>query len=69
MVKGHKGLMFILYVVLGAYFLNVPFEFVEIPSALDALNQWFLFLGGIFLILGGINYLRIPSRLKHRAAH
>ncbi len=48
----------IIYLGLGIYFLNAPFNFIPLPS----INVWFIFIGGILLIFGGIKYLHSAFR-------
>lgn len=53
--------MFILvvYLVLGGYFINFPFRFIEIPKVVSNFNSWIIFAGGVFMLFGAINYFRI----------
>jgi hypothetical protein len=60
-MRGNGALFFILYLILGVYELNVGLNFVKLPEFLLKINNWVVFVGGIFLILGGINYLRLKK--------
>lgn len=55
-----KGMFigFFVYLVFGAYLLNFPFEFVQIPEMISKFDSWIFFIGGILLVFGGINFLR-----------
>ncbi len=55
---------FLLYLVVGLYFINFPFNYIEIPEYITQFNNWIIFVGGILVIIGGINYLRAGSK-KH----
>tara|TARA_Y100000034_G_C6867765_1_gene395717 strand:+ start:309 stop:515 length:207 start_codon:yes stop_codon:yes gene_type:complete len=49
---------FVIYLIVGVYFLNAPFNIIPIPGFIEGINQWIIFVGGILIIAGGINYLR-----------
>jgi hypothetical protein len=49
---------FVLYLIIGIYLLNVPFEIIPLPVFIESINQWIIFGAGILVISGGINYLR-----------
>jgi hypothetical protein len=51
--------MFILYLILAFYFINKPFQFVKIPEFIASVEIWIMFIGGVFLILGGINSFKL----------
>lgn len=57
-------IIFLLYLALGLYFLNFQIGYVEIPDYISVYDNWIIFAGGIFIILGGINFLRLYSRKK-----
>jgi len=61
-----KGLFFgfIIYLLFGIYFLNSALFFVVIPELNSELNKWIIFFGGVLIILGAINYIRISRRRK-----
>ncbi|MFC1710585.1 hypothetical protein ACFLZJ_00280 [Nanoarchaeota archaeon] len=64
MKKRHGVIIFIIYLIFGLYLLNSPFQFIEIPETFSSFNNWILFVSGILVIIGGINYLRL-GRLKY----
>ena len=49
---------FLLYIVVGLYFINSGFNFITLPDFILNFNKWITLLGGILIIVGGINYLR-----------
>ena len=52
-------IVFLFYLVIGLYFINMVFNFYEIPEFISQFNELINFIGGILIILGGINYLRL----------
>lgn len=56
--RGGGGAVFMVYLVLALYFVNVPFQFVKTPDTILSVEKWIIFLGGLFLVLGGINFLK-----------
>ena len=59
MVRGNGTAVFILYLILGVYFLNFGLNFIKMPAFFATIDKWIIFFGGILLILGGITYLRL----------
>ena len=59
---GLKILFFILSLVVGLYFLNTPFSFVKIPETILGFQNWIIFVGGILVIIGAVNYMRLRRR-------
>jgi len=51
----------LLYLLLGAYFINVPFNFIKIPEYVSKFDTWIIFAGGVLMIFGAINYFRAKS--------
>ena len=48
-----------LYLIFGLYFVNYPFSFVKIPAIVSKIDPWLIFIGGIFILWGAINYFRL----------
>ena len=61
----NKFFIFLVYLVLGLYLLNYPFSYIEIPAQIKTFEMWIIFAGGVFVILGGINYLRTEGKSEH----
>ncbi|MBT96798.1 hypothetical protein CMI49_01730 [Candidatus Pacearchaeota archaeon] len=60
-------LWFIVYLVFGIYFINSSFNFIKIPEVISNFNQWIILLGGVLILLGGINHFRaIRNKNKSR---
>jgi hypothetical protein len=57
MARGGSGLIFFIDLILGLYFLNFGINFITLPETFSSVSKWIIFVGGIFLILGGIKYL------------
>jgi len=62
MKKGMKIFWVVAHLVFGAYFINVALQFLIIPQNFGAFNKWIIFVGGILVLLGGINYWRITKK-------
>jgi cytochrome c biogenesis protein CcdA len=56
---GGAFLFFLVYLVLGLYFINFGINFIKIPTFFTSIDKWIIFAGGILLIFGGINSLRM----------
>ncbi|MBT4352144.1 hypothetical protein HOD20_06455 [archaeon] len=54
---------FLIYLIVGVYLLNVPLNFFPLPGFVQGIHEWIVFVGGILVVLGGINYLRAGRRL------
>ena len=53
---------FVVYLIIGLYLLNVPFDLIPMPGFIQGINEWIVFVGGVLVIIGGINYLRAGNR-------
>ena len=65
MARGGGLLFFILYLALGVYFLNVGFGFINMPDAISNIEKWIIVVGGVFLVFGGFNFLRVRREAAH----
>ena len=54
-------IIFLLYLILGLYFINYPFNFIKLPEFIFSLNSWIIFIGGILMIIGAVNYFRVSK--------
>ena len=52
-------IIFLIYLVIGLYFINSVFNFYDIPEIISGFDKWINLIGGILIILGGLSYLRI----------
>jgi len=62
-------ILFIVYLVFGLYFINETLKFVAIPKFFSDINSWIILVGGILIILGGINHLRVTNYRYRTRAH
>ncbi len=55
----NSWLIFLIYLVLGLYFINYSINYVTVPEIITKFNSGIFVVGGILILLGGINHLRI----------
>lgn len=60
--NGLKILFFVIYLIFGLYFVNSTFSFVQIPEGIASFNNWIDLIGGILILVGGVNLLRASRR-------
>ncbi len=48
----------IISLALAAYLINLPFGFFTVPEFILKLEKWIIFAGGIFVLIGLINFFR-----------
>ena len=58
--------LFIVYLIFGIFLLNVPLGIIPMPDFIQAIENWIIFIGGVLIIIGGINHFR-ARRASHRA--
>ncbi len=58
MGKG-SGILVAVYFILALYFINGALSFIALPEFFAKADKWILLIGGIFLILGGVNSMRM----------
>jgi len=58
MVNTNKLLFFLGHLIVAAYLINMPFNFFAIPESITKYNPWIAAVGGLLILVGGINYLR-----------
>ena len=59
--KFGKGI-FLLYLIFGLYFVNFAFDFIPLPELILDINKWIIFIGGVLILVGGINHLRASKK-------
>ena len=57
-------LVFLLYLIFGLYFINSTFGFIAFPDFVLDVDRWIIFVGGILIIFGAINYFRAARRSR-----
>lgn len=65
---GNKLVLFLIHLIVGLYILNYGFSFIKLPDFFTTagggiVNKIIFFIGGILVILGGINWMRANRRL------
>ena len=60
--KGSNLFLILGYIVLGIYFVNYPLNFVTIPEYVSRFDSWIIFVGGILMFFGAINYFKVKRR-------
>lgn len=62
----NKLIWFVIYLVLGIYFINSALIYYKIPEEILVFDKWIRLVGGCLIIIGGINSLRVrKSRNKN----
>lgn len=51
-----RGLIFLIYFVIGLYLLNSAFEFITLPGFTEEIGKWITAIAGVLVILGGITF-------------
>jgi len=57
---------FLVYFILGAYFLNSGLLYYQVPESIQAFDKFIRIAGGALIIIGGINHLRASSKKKRK---
>ena len=57
--KGINWIFVLFYLILGLYFLNYPLGLVPIPDFVSGFDKWIIFIGGVFMVIGAFNSIRI----------
>jgi hypothetical protein len=55
---GFRLIVLLLYLIFGLYFLNYPLGLFTLPETLSNVEPWIVFIGGVLILFGGINYFR-----------
>ena len=54
-----RFILFIVYLIFALYFLNFGLGFISMPESFATVDKWIIAIGGILLIAGAINHLRV----------
>ena len=57
--RGISWFSVLFYLILGLYFLNYPLGLIPIPEFIASIDKWIIFIGGIFMLIGAVNSIRI----------
>ena len=57
-------LWFLIHLILGLYFINLASGFITLPAFSADISNAIFFIGGIFIILGGIMHIMKKKKGK-----
>lgn len=57
--RGGSGFFVVIFLLFGIYLINYAIQFVIIPAAVKSFEKWIILVGGVLLIIGAINQLRL----------
>jgi hypothetical protein len=57
-VKKKNTLIFLAYLVLGLYFINKQFNYLNIPEIVAQFDNWITLIAGLFLLFGAYHYYK-----------
>lgn len=68
MEKGTTFAFFLVFLVVGLYFINSTLNFIKIPSSIapsiEQIDKWISLIGGFLLVIGGFYFLKAAKRKK-----
>lgn len=62
------GVLPILYLVFGLYFINFGIVYVKIPELMTPINKWIIFAGGILFLIASFRSIVYSKRRILRRA-
>ncbi|GBE19757.1 MAG TPA: hypothetical protein ENG87_02465 [Candidatus Pacearchaeota archaeon] len=62
MRKGNKLIFFLINTIIGLYLVNYTVQFMKISEVISKFDPWIISIGGVLIIIGGINYFRVQSK-------
>ena len=66
MVKVSQIIFIVINLVFGGYLINFSIKFIKVPEFVSPYDPWILLVGGILIVFGAVNYLRVLSRKVER---
>lgn len=73
MGKEFDTIFFVIYLLVGGYFINMGISYMTIPKIVTSYDKWIMLIGGILIVLGGVSHLRLGFHKRkareYRAAH
>lgn len=57
-------ILIIIYLVIGIYFIILPFDIVKIPTIIASFQGWITFVAGILMLWIGLKYLLSKKQKK-----
>lgn len=55
---GRYSGLFIIYLIVALYIINLGFGFVKIPEAVSQINKWILAVAAVLIIIAGFRWLK-----------
>lgn len=62
--KGGSGFLVVIFILFGLYLINYAIHFIVIPAAVKSFEQWIILVGGVLLLIGAINQLRLNRYMR-----
>ncbi|MFH1787281.1 MAG: hypothetical protein ABH811_00600 [archaeon] len=59
-----KWTLFIIYLFIAFYFLNLGWEFFKIPEVISNFDKWILTIGAILIIFEGLSLFRSKKSIN-----
>ena len=59
---GLKIFFSVVSLVFAVYLINYPFSFFKVPESVLKFENWILFVGGVLVLIGGINFIRASKK-------
>ena len=69
MARGGGIFWVLIYIVFGAYFIisGLPgLVSFKIPEVITKIDNWITLVGGVLILIGGINHFRTASNKRYR---
>ena len=57
-MKNLNSIILFVYVIFGLYFINLSFNFINLPGFFLNFNKWINLVAGILIIFGGFNFFK-----------
>lgn len=58
-----KIIFFFIFIIFAVYLINYPLGIIPIPEGMSQFDPWIIGIGGVLLLIGGIDHLRANRRL------
>jgi predicted membrane channel-forming protein YqfA (hemolysin III family) len=56
-----RGVVFFVFLIIGLYFINYSLNLIKLPEFFSGVDKWIILIGGLLLIVGGVNYWRLSK--------
>jgi hypothetical protein len=63
-MHSNRIILFFVYLLFGLYFINSALFFYEIPEKILIVDKWIKLVGGVLIILGGLNYIKASRKIR-----